>query len=126
VFRNCAEVVRPKILCRGQTKIPPWRIFSFDGELIKLQFAVENLVPNTVDNHLVMNDGTSGSGSGNGELESDTSGMETVRGNHTGNGSSTTQSSGVYTPMDEKRTRQRTRQMCVEGLMTCKCTSRCS
>jgi hypothetical protein len=41
VFRNCAEVVRAKIVCRDPSKVPAGRLFNFQGKLFQLQFTVE-------------------------------------------------------------------------------------
>jgi hypothetical protein len=41
VFRNCAEVVRVKIVCREPSKVPAGRLFNFQGKLFQLQFTVE-------------------------------------------------------------------------------------
>jgi hypothetical protein len=41
VFRNCAEVVRVKIVCREPSKVPAGRLFNFQGKLFHLQFTVE-------------------------------------------------------------------------------------
>jgi hypothetical protein len=41
VFRNCAEVVRAKIVCREPSKVPAGRLFNFQGKLFQLQFTVE-------------------------------------------------------------------------------------
>jgi hypothetical protein len=41
VFRNCAEVVRVKIVCREPSKVPVGRLFNFHGKLFQLQFSVE-------------------------------------------------------------------------------------
>jgi hypothetical protein len=41
VFRNCAEVVRVKIVCREPSKVPAGRLFNFHGKLFQLQFSVE-------------------------------------------------------------------------------------
>jgi hypothetical protein len=41
VFKNCAEVVRIRVLCRDSTKIPYGRLFNFHGSLFQLQFTTE-------------------------------------------------------------------------------------
>jgi hypothetical protein len=41
VFRNCAEVVRVKVICRDPSNVPAGRLFNFQGKLFQLQFTVE-------------------------------------------------------------------------------------
>jgi hypothetical protein len=44
VFRNNAQEVRVKVLCRDPSKLPPGRLFGFHGNLFHLGFTLENVI----------------------------------------------------------------------------------
>jgi hypothetical protein len=92
VFRNCAKVVRAKISCRDQTKIPLGRLFNFHGTLFQLQFTIESASDDALKEGTDQYKDTEsdGNGNNNGINTRDSSGdMNPEQGKNNGNGKGT-------------------------------------